>query len=166
MNDKGIGYSYWPEIDEWRAVHIIERVGTFGHSENVWQSIESISALESMMREARLEGFTLFYQPTRKGWQMSVRRKGESGWDVKLVSEDQAQRLLAMLQPVGHPDGPVDLVSEVCRHGIPLVQICRECDEEDGREGIPIDRGLRRALAANAEAWDRMNELLGRWIAL
>lgn len=61
-------------------------------------------------RDSRLEGFTLFKND--KGWQMSVRRQGEHGWDVKIVPDEDAQRVLSMLEANGHPDGPITIRSE------------------------------------------------------
>jgi hypothetical protein len=58
-----------------------------------------------MNRPQTIEGFTLF-QHYGKGWQMSVRRKGEAGWDVNIVTEEQAEAVLSMLERSGHPDGP------------------------------------------------------------
>lgn len=57
-------------------------------------------------RETNLHGFTLFYHEGQ-GWQMSVRRKDEQGWDVKIIDGVQAQAVLSMLEASGHPDGPI-----------------------------------------------------------
>jgi len=57
------------------------------------------------MRQPQISGFTLFEHPG-KGWQMSVRRKSESGWDVKIIPAEQAAMVLSMLEASGHPDGP------------------------------------------------------------
>lgn len=62
-------------------------------------------------RSRELQGFTLFYHPGR-GWQMSVRRKDEPGWDVKIIPDDQAAAILGILETSGHPDGPW-IVSEL-----------------------------------------------------
>lgn len=61
-------------------------------------------------RSRELQGFTLFLHEGR-GWQMSVRRVGENGWDVKIIPEEDAQRILALLGPVDHPDGPFRVIS-------------------------------------------------------
>lgn len=58
-----------------------------------------------MSRSSELSGFTLFHHPG-KGWQMSVRRKQESGWDVKIIPDEQAAVILSMLETSGYPDGP------------------------------------------------------------
>jgi len=51
-----------------------------------------------------LDGFTLF--KTSKGWQLSTRAKGESGWSVRFVSQEAADRLFSCLPDVGHvPQG-------------------------------------------------------------
>lgn len=57
-------------------------------------------------RSQTLTGFTLFYQPTKQAWQMSVRRDKETGWDVGTIDEAKAQTILALLENSGHPDGP------------------------------------------------------------
>lgn len=64
-----------------------------------------------MNRPQTIEGFTLF-QHYGKGWQMSVRRKGEAGWDVNIVTEEQAEAVLSMLERSGHPDGPWTVVQD------------------------------------------------------
>jgi hypothetical protein len=56
-------------------------------------------------RPREIRGFTLFHHPGR-GWQMSVRRKDEAGWDVKIIPDEQARAILSMLETSGHPDGP------------------------------------------------------------
>lgn len=64
-------------------------------------------------RSRQLDGFTLFYHPGR-GWQMSVRRKDESGWDVKIIPDEQAAVILALLETSGHPDGPWNVKQRRC----------------------------------------------------
>lgn len=46
----------------------------------------------------RYSGFTLFFNPGNKKWQLSVRPEGEAGWIVDYVSEAQAQRVLRGLE--------------------------------------------------------------------
>lgn len=60
------------------------------------------------MRQPQISGFTLFENPG-KGWQMSVRRQGEHGWDVKPVTAEQATVILSLLEASGHPDGPFEI---------------------------------------------------------
>jgi hypothetical protein len=62
--------------------------------------------IETEIRQSDLSGFTLFYQPTKKGWQMSTRRQSEAGWSVQIIPDADAQRLLSMIEPVSHVDGP------------------------------------------------------------
>lgn len=68
-------------------------------------------------RPREISGFTLFYQSSvytkadgtktdGPGFQMSVRRKGEDGWDVKIIPEEEAMKVFRLLENVGHPDGP------------------------------------------------------------
>ena len=64
----------------------------YGGSENMMAVIESALGMSGP-----LHGFTLFERGVGKGWQLSTRRKGENGWDVKMVPEDHAQALLALL---------------------------------------------------------------------
>lgn len=68
-------------------------------------------------RPREISGFTLFYQSSvytkadgtktdGPGFQMSVRRKGEDGWDVQIIPEEDAMKVFRLLQNIGHPDGP------------------------------------------------------------
>jgi len=89
------------------------------HGRNAWlrAAVSQTGAGETMKdiematgdRSGELEGFTLFLQP-RNGWQMSTRRKGETGWSIEIVSEVEAQRIFAVLGPIDHPDGPFRVV--------------------------------------------------------
>lgn len=111
---KGIAFSYWE--DGWHAADIVEKKTFYGVAYDSWQAIQPPENMESIMaaiatgvRSKTIDGFTLFYQPTRKGWQMSIRRTGEPGWDIKLVTEAEAQSIFTMIQAAGHPDGPMTL---------------------------------------------------------
>lgn len=54
-----------------------------------------------------LTGFTLFFNPVKKNWQLSLRYEGVDGWDVKFVSDKEAQDFLSDLdQKVEHPKHP------------------------------------------------------------
>lgn len=56
-----------------------------------------------------LEGFTLFYHPG-KGWQMSTRRKGETGWSIQQgLVDEQVRPIFDLLEPIDHPDGPLQV---------------------------------------------------------
>jgi hypothetical protein len=68
-------------------------------------------------RPREISGFTLFYQNSvytksdgtktdGPGFQMSVRRKGEDGWDMKIIPEAEAMKVFRLLENSGHPDGP------------------------------------------------------------
>jgi hypothetical protein len=50
------------------------------------------------MSNRELTGFTLFYNPSKKRWQKSLRYEGEVGWSVNHISETSAQDILAGLQ--------------------------------------------------------------------
>ena len=56
-----------------------------------------------------LSGFTLFRHPPR-GWQMSTRLRGEDGWEVRIIPDDQAQAILQsiddLLVALGTPARP------------------------------------------------------------
>lgn len=49
----------------------------------------------------RIVGFSLFFNPTRKQWQRSIRYEGEPGWSVSHVGEDEAQQVLQGLSGAG-----------------------------------------------------------------
>lgn len=42
-----------------------------------------------------LEGFTLFR--VTKGWQCSTKQAEQNGWSVRIIGDEQAQRILAQL---------------------------------------------------------------------
>lgn len=133
-------------------------------------------------RSTEISGFTLFWNGDRRegktpGWQMSVRRKGEEGWDVSRIDDAQAQSVFSILQHSGHPDGPWKLEERVdardsyivpqkvvdnhtCRHGRPLDQDCFACSEDDG---IPVamnlETGLQQLEAAVLALTDAVNRL-------
>jgi len=65
-------------------------------------------------RPREISGFTLFWQGDKRdgrvpSWQMSVRRKGEEGWDVQRITQEQADAIFRLLEASGHPDGPWSL---------------------------------------------------------
>lgn len=75
-------------------------------------------------RPREISGFTLFYQSSvytkadgtksdGPGFQMSVRRKGEEGWDVSIIPEEDAMKVFRLLENVGHPDGPWQLTDQM-----------------------------------------------------
>jgi hypothetical protein len=49
----------------------------------------------------RIIGFSLFYNPSRKEWQRSIRHEGETGWSITYIPEQQAQRVLDGLDGAG-----------------------------------------------------------------
>ena len=72
-------------------------------------------------RPQEISGFTLFYQSSvytkadgtktdGPGFQMSVRRKGEDGWDVKIIPEAEAMKVFRLLE--SHGDGPWELKAD------------------------------------------------------
>jgi hypothetical protein len=65
-------------------------------------------------RPREISGFTLFWNGDKRdgkipSWQMSVRRKGEEGWDVQRIDQSQADAIFRLLESSGHPDGPWQL---------------------------------------------------------
>jgi hypothetical protein len=75
-------------------------------------------------RPREISGFTLFWQSSvytkadgqktdGPGFQMSIRRKGEDGWDVRIISEEEAMRVFNLLRNIGHPDGPWELTEQM-----------------------------------------------------
>lgn len=76
-----------------------------------WRPLQGSPELASQLataagvRSQNLTGFTLFYH-IGKGWQMSVRRQNETGWDVGIIDDEKAQAVLSILEHSGHPDGP------------------------------------------------------------
>jgi hypothetical protein len=74
-------------------------------------------------RPHEISGFTLFYQSSvytkadgtksESGFQMSIRRKGEDGWDVSIIPEEQAMAVFRLLENTGHPDGPWKLTDDM-----------------------------------------------------
>jgi len=98
------------------SVSLLEGVWQFAYvAENdAWRQVEMpaetreqlMTEIQNGFREHELEGFTLFWNWTKKHWQMSVRRKGETGWSISHISEEQAAAILSMLETSGHPDGP------------------------------------------------------------
>ncbi len=82
-----------------------------GKPASYWRKIEGDEELANKLataagyRSRELTGFTLFYHDP-KGWQMSVRRENEQGWDVGFIDEEKARAVLSILENSGHPDGP------------------------------------------------------------
>lgn len=101
-----VGPNYWRKWD----IPLKER------TELAEKILEEIKAY----RPREITGFTLFYQASQytradgtvkePGFQMSVRRKEEDGWDVKMITPEQASVIFRLLETSGHPDGPWTLV--------------------------------------------------------
>lgn len=64
-------------------------------TENMMPAMED--AAEQFFGQGELSGFTLFEHRGR-GWQMSVRPKGEAGWIVKVIPDEQARAILSQLE--------------------------------------------------------------------
>lgn len=124
----GFSLDYWPADDPdvlrfglepgWKFSDIVEKPLLHGIPERVWRRREIADPAGLMgkcemaigNRPGELEAFTLFLNPG-KGWQMSVRRKGENGWDITHPSESDARLIFALLEPVDHPDGPFKIAA-------------------------------------------------------
>lgn len=68
--------------------------GTIEYTRQRMTALED--AAEEFFGQAELTGFTLFQ--TRKGWQMSIRPKNETGFIVKIIEDDQARAILSRLE--------------------------------------------------------------------
>jgi hypothetical protein len=68
----------------------------------------------------KIIGFTLFWNPTKKKWQKSVRYEEEDGWFVEHISDEMAQRFFRAVVNVGQAE-------MTCRHGRPWHQDCTAC---------------------------------------
>jgi hypothetical protein len=101
-----------------------------------------------------LSGFTLFHHPG-KGWQMSTRREGQSGWSVSIIPDRQAEAVLSMLETSGHPDGPWSVKEAACRHGRSVNEECSGCDQMHG-----ICRDFEIEISRLAEALNRLTEAI------
>lgn len=105
-NGKIVGPHYWRkwELPLEEKTELAEKV------------LEAIKA----HRPREITGFTLFYNESKytkadgtlvePGFQMSVRRKDENGWDVQRITKEQASVVFRLLENSGHPDGPWTLV--------------------------------------------------------
>lgn len=111
---------------------------------------------------ADITAFTLFYQPVKKGWQMSVQRKDQPGWSITMIPEAQARIILDLLKNSGHPDGPWEIrkpesdaeffISELAKNmGLDWARIVADFEAADYSVRTHIER-FRVELSANIEA--------------
>lgn len=61
--------------------------------------------VKQLIQDHKVDGFTLWWNWTKKQWQMSHRIAGEGGWSVTFISQTEAEAVFATLQ-ASHPDGP------------------------------------------------------------
>lgn len=164
---KGFSLSYWGADDlevamhhaaiGWQLSWRIDEKFSNGIPIGIWQKYEVPANVESIVseiakvighRSSELEGFTLFWNSSRAGdrkpgWQMSVRRKGEQGWDISTIADEQAQAIFALLHTSGHPDGPITVRPAA----------------------LDAAGHLKAALARSEAARDAMTGLLASWVA-
>jgi hypothetical protein len=107
----------WKSKPGWRIAHLDapRDEGQFGVTQPWIPDIELTDQAEEMMariagmtghRPKELTGFTLF-KNNKNAWQMSVQRKDDRGWDVKTITDDEAQAVFDTLETADYPDGPV-----------------------------------------------------------
>lgn len=111
----GISFS-WPDEDEQQQFDVPFDIRFAFINGQIWQQChydqEKMLDMARVITEAtghrpnELDGFTLWWHPQKKGYQMSVRRKGEDGWDIKMISVEEAQQIFYELE-AKHPDGPI-----------------------------------------------------------
>lgn len=61
--------------------------------------------VKQLIRDHKVDGFTLWWNWTSKRWQMNHRFAGEGGWSVSYISQAEAEAIFATLT-AAHPDGP------------------------------------------------------------
>ena len=59
-----------------------------------------------MANNPELTGFTLF--KVTRGWQMSLRPVGEEGWIIRIISDEDASRILST---VGNDPTPTSIIA-------------------------------------------------------
>lgn len=204
MNEISIaGVSFdWPDEDEQRQFDVPFDIRFAFINGQIWQQChydqEKLLDMARVLTEVtghrpnELDGFTLWWHPEKKAYQMNTRRKGEP-WSITMVSVEEAQQIFSQLE-ARHPDGPItvkplsykdrrefardadpdELADELldddsdaanvrtCRHGLPLSQNCGECDEDDGQDGIPVRADAFEHAATVHQENDRLKAALAR----
>lgn len=165
---EGVAWSrevYTDDLDELRFA-VLEPGKPFKEKPaSYWRSISGSEELANQLataagiRSQTLTGFTLFFHHP-KGWQMSVRRENEQGWDVGFIDEDKARAVLALLANSGHPDGPWTVKTMDARPS-DLVEECPECGD---RHLVSFHQPPNSDLAANRAAQDRLKAALAAWM--
>lgn len=132
--------------------------------------------VKQLIRDHKVDGFTLWWNWTSKRWQMNHRFAGEGGWSVSYISQTQAEAIFATLT-AAHPDGPwsvrdcvqddelakADVEKEQrLLSGMPAARVERQVEDLlDSAVGeLPLGEALRRA----AEAVERGIEVLARLV--
>lgn len=155
----------------------------------IWEPKGAEELAEKILNEVghrprEISGFTLFWNGDQRdgrkpGWQMSVRRKGEEGWDVQRITDAQAQSVFNVLRNSGHPDGPwtlpekTDFNESTCRHGLTANVECPDCAamhtaalslDENGDEIHPVD-DLETEIFYLAESFGRLAKAIEKCIS-
>lgn len=68
------------------------------------------AVVKELVESHAVDGFTLWWNPTKKQWQMNVRRK-EGPWSVSFITQAEAEAIFSTLQ-AKHPDGPWEVIAE------------------------------------------------------
>lgn len=121
--------------------------------------------VKQLVRDHKVDGFTLWWNWTTKRWQMNHRFAGEGGWSVGYITQAEAEAIFSTLQ-ASHPDGPWKVRPEyvqddaLAKEGVEKEQrllnpaTAYERAVEDvfdeitpGEPGVPLDVALQRCSA-------------------
>lgn len=116
--------------------------------------------VKGLVRSQKVNGFTLWWNDTKKNWQMNVRHEGEA-WSVTFISQAEAEAIFAILVAY-HPEGPWKVRPEyvqdddAAREEIAKVALTPAQRAERHTEDLfdrtipelPLDEALRRCAAA------------------
>lgn len=61
--------------------------------------------VKKLIKEHKVDGFTLWWNWTKKVWQMNHRFADEGGWSISHITQAQAEAIFSTLE-ASHPDGP------------------------------------------------------------
>jgi len=61
--------------------------------------------VQGLIKAHKVDGFTLWWNWTKKQWQMNVRYAEERGWSVTYITQAEAEAVFSTLT-THHPDGP------------------------------------------------------------
>lgn len=98
---EGFYMSNWP-MGWLYGYRVGEILGPLHPCPNPEQRLKEFADMAGEQPE-KLDGLTLFYNWTKKHWQLSTREKGEQGWIVRHIDDEQAFSILSGLEKLGHP---------------------------------------------------------------